>query len=317
MTTRNRDADGHFVYSVKSTGIYCRPTCAARLARRANVDFYRTPREAEAAGFRACKRCRPEVEGPEHDVQDETVRAACDVIARYARDGAPAAGEEAEEAEGDAGSSGSGRPAARSLGLKELAQRVGKTPRYLHKIFKDRMGVTPKQYAEQMRELYHPTPTSLLSAGVSASDIPNATMPGTEVPFDFNAFDLDFELASGMPLESLEQLDVGQNLFDASLSDMLTNEAFSPDRSGTTPLTPKAGMAEFATADSNCESQPTLDFLGGSPSIVQDGKGMAWSEMMPLKPLVDKYRLDDLAFDVEPLGLGLDWSFSPTSMMSW
>ncbi|KAF2222242.1 metal binding domain of Ada-domain-containing protein [Elsinoe ampelina] len=57
---RDKTFDGAFVYCVKSTNIYCRPTCAARLARRANVHFCDTAQEAEVAGFRPCKRCKPE-----------------------------------------------------------------------------------------------------------------------------------------------------------------------------------------------------------------------------------------------------------------
>src|SRR3546814_36615 len=56
---RDPAADGRFVTAVTSTGIYCRPTCSARKPRRENVRFYRTAVEAEAAGFRPCKRCRP------------------------------------------------------------------------------------------------------------------------------------------------------------------------------------------------------------------------------------------------------------------
>src|SRR6516164_7519467 len=56
---RDRAADGQFVFSVKTTGVYCRPSCAARPARRENVAFHATPADAERAGFRACKRCRP------------------------------------------------------------------------------------------------------------------------------------------------------------------------------------------------------------------------------------------------------------------
>jgi AraC family transcriptional regulator, regulatory protein of adaptative response / methylated-DNA-[protein]-cysteine methyltransferase len=56
---RERTADGLFYYSVRSTGVYCRPSCAARLPRRENVAFHETCAAAERAGFRACKRCRP------------------------------------------------------------------------------------------------------------------------------------------------------------------------------------------------------------------------------------------------------------------
>src|ERR671934_159842 len=57
---RDRAADGSFVYSVRTTGVYCRPSCAARTARPENVAFHATPAEAERAGFRPCKRCKPD-----------------------------------------------------------------------------------------------------------------------------------------------------------------------------------------------------------------------------------------------------------------
>jgi len=56
---RDRAAVGAFVLSVRTTGVYCRPACAARLPRRENVAFHATCAQAEAAGFRPCKRCRP------------------------------------------------------------------------------------------------------------------------------------------------------------------------------------------------------------------------------------------------------------------
>ena len=59
VVSRDRSADGTFYYSVTTTGVYCRPSCAARLANPKNVRFHVTPADAEAAGFRPCKRCRP------------------------------------------------------------------------------------------------------------------------------------------------------------------------------------------------------------------------------------------------------------------
>ena len=63
VVRRDRGAEGVFYYSVRTTGVYCRPSCAARLARRENVRFYSSCEEAEAAGFRPCKRCRPNEAG--------------------------------------------------------------------------------------------------------------------------------------------------------------------------------------------------------------------------------------------------------------
>jgi len=128
VTTRDPSADGIFVYAVKSTHIYCRPICNARLARQANVDFYDTPQQAEEAGFRACKRCKPEL--TKFDPLESVLKNACAII---------------EEAVSDASTISGGK-----ITLKEIAGKVNLTPRYLHKVFKERMGCTPKQYAESL-----------------------------------------------------------------------------------------------------------------------------------------------------------------------
>lgn len=59
VVARDKTSDGTFFYSVKTTGVFCRPSCGARLARPENVQFYSTTEEAERAGFRPCKRCKP------------------------------------------------------------------------------------------------------------------------------------------------------------------------------------------------------------------------------------------------------------------
>src|SRR6476659_11098267 len=73
---RDRAADGAFVVAVRTTGIYCRPSCPARRPRRENVAFYNDPERAEAAGFRACLRCRPR----EVDAQAQLVQHVCAYI---------------------------------------------------------------------------------------------------------------------------------------------------------------------------------------------------------------------------------------------
>jgi len=65
VVARDRSADGKFCYSVRTTGVYCRPSCAARLANPGNVRFHATPADAERAGFRPCRRCRPDQPPPE------------------------------------------------------------------------------------------------------------------------------------------------------------------------------------------------------------------------------------------------------------
>jgi methylphosphotriester-DNA--protein-cysteine methyltransferase len=124
LTIRDPDANGHFIYSVRSTNIYCRPTCPGRLARRANVGFYATAFEAEAAGFRACKRCKPNT--VLEDPQERAVEKACLLI------------DQALSSDD-----------LKSLRLQDLAKKVNLTPRYFHKIFKDKTGFTPKEYAKR------------------------------------------------------------------------------------------------------------------------------------------------------------------------
>ena len=74
-----RDPKANFYYSVKTTGVYCRPSCAARLARPENVQFYRTREDAERAGFRPCKRCKPEQASPGGQLLGK-IASACRLI---------------------------------------------------------------------------------------------------------------------------------------------------------------------------------------------------------------------------------------------
>ena len=116
---RDRACDGQFVTGVHSTGIYCRPSCAARHPARQNVRFYASPAEAEAAGLRACKRCLPK------DVaRDEAaVRAALDAI--------------------QAGEGGS---------LAELAAITGYSPAHFQRVFTRAIGLSPAAYARALKE---------------------------------------------------------------------------------------------------------------------------------------------------------------------
>src|SRR5579863_701416 len=115
-------ADGVFYYSVRTTGVYCRPSCAARLARRENVRFHASPAEAERAGFRACKRCRPNgaALAEEHAA---AVEKACRLI------------EEADEIPN----------------LDELAEAAGMSRFHFHRVFKRVTGLTPRGYAAAAR----------------------------------------------------------------------------------------------------------------------------------------------------------------------
>ena len=118
---RDRSADGRFYYSVATTGVYCRPSCAARLARPENVQFHPTAAHAERAGFRACKRCRPAQ--PPVDPNVERVAAACRRIERTQE-----------------------LPV-----LAALAADAGMSAFHFHRVFKAMTGLTPRGYATAHR----------------------------------------------------------------------------------------------------------------------------------------------------------------------
>ena len=113
--------DGAFVLGVKTTGIYCKPSCRARLPKRENVDFYPSPAIAEKCGFRACKKCRPSSTDAV-DPQATKILRACEMIG-----------------EDDL------------LSLDDLATAVGLSSYHLQRCFKQMIGVSPKKYAEAKR----------------------------------------------------------------------------------------------------------------------------------------------------------------------
>jgi AraC family transcriptional regulator of adaptative response/methylated-DNA-[protein]-cysteine methyltransferase len=122
---RRRDpaADGHFLFSVETTGVYCRPSCAARAPRRENVAFHADCAAAERAGFRACKRCRPD----EPSRAEREARLVADACRRLE------ASEEAPRVE-------------------ELASAAGVSAPHFHRLFRRVTGVTPKAYAAAQRQ---------------------------------------------------------------------------------------------------------------------------------------------------------------------
>ncbi|KAF2855484.1 hypothetical protein T440DRAFT_156006 [Plenodomus tracheiphilus IPT5] len=157
LVTRDAKANGQFIYSVKSTSIYCRPTCPGRLARRANIGFYETAREAEAAGFRACKRCKPNT--VLEDPQGRAVDKACLLIDEALM-----------------------KDDSKMFRLQDLAKKVGLTPRYFHKIFKDKTGLTPKEYAKQKESSRGSSSTTPISSTSTSSSVPTSNFS----TFDFN-----------------------------------------------------------------------------------------------------------------------------------
>lgn len=120
---RDRRADGAFVYSVRTTGVYCRPSCPSRRARPENVEFHDTAADAAAAGFRPCRRCRPDLE-PGRDDDVHRVAAACRLIERSPT-----------------------RPA-----LATLAAYAAMSPSHFHRTFTRIAGVTPAAYFDTVRQ---------------------------------------------------------------------------------------------------------------------------------------------------------------------
>jgi AraC family transcriptional regulator of adaptative response/methylated-DNA-[protein]-cysteine methyltransferase len=118
IVARDASADGTFVYSVKTTGVYCRPSCPAKHAKPENVRFHATAKEAERAGFRPCKRCKPDQPGLA-ERQAATVAEICRFI--EAADHVPS--------------------------LDRLAKRAKMSPHHFHRVFKAVTGVTPAAYA--------------------------------------------------------------------------------------------------------------------------------------------------------------------------
>ncbi len=123
VLTKNARLDGQFVFAVTSTGIYCRPSCPSRRPRRENVQFFNLPASAEAAGYRACKRCNPRDTSPT-DPQADMAERVCRLI-------------EANQGE--------------SLTLTELSKTIGVSPFHLQRTFKSIMGVSPSEYADACR----------------------------------------------------------------------------------------------------------------------------------------------------------------------
>lgn len=121
---KDRGQDGCFYFGVVTTGVYCRPSCAARQPLRKNVRFYRTPDEAERDGLRPCRRCHPRQE--EGASTAARMEALCDYIRKNAESGEP-------------------------MTLGALGKQAGMSPSHLQHTFRAAVGVTPRQFVEACR----------------------------------------------------------------------------------------------------------------------------------------------------------------------
>lgn len=124
VVRRDSAFDGHFVYCVKSTKIFCRPTCKARLARRMNILFCDTPAEAQALGYRSCKRCQPLL--AEYHPERDRIERVCEFVRALPED-------------------------APVPGLERLAAEAGLTKHHFHRLFKREVGVTPREFVVGLR----------------------------------------------------------------------------------------------------------------------------------------------------------------------
>jgi AraC family transcriptional regulator of adaptative response/methylated-DNA-[protein]-cysteine methyltransferase len=120
VLARDARADGRFVYAVRSTGVFCRPSCPSRRPRRENVEFFDSPAQAEQAGYRACRRCAPLERNP----QAQKIEAAC----RYIDDNLDI-----------------------TLSLTAISRHVAISPFHFQRLFKRILGISPRQYQQARR----------------------------------------------------------------------------------------------------------------------------------------------------------------------
>src|ERR1700757_2657506 len=122
IVARDTTKDGKFVFAVSTTGVYCRPSCAARRPRRENVQFFAIPEAAERAGYRACLRCRPKALSG--NCEADGVRAICRFIEQHLDE---------------------------PLTLGRLSKEFRQSPFHLQRRFKRALGITPREYADSCR----------------------------------------------------------------------------------------------------------------------------------------------------------------------
>ncbi|GAA0593903.1 Ada metal-binding domain-containing protein [Virgibacillus siamensis] len=116
--------DGVFFYAVKTTGIFCRPSCKSKVPNSDNVTFFANAAEAQKAGYRPCKRCRPDLKSKSYDPFQPILEDTRKIIKNNY---------------------------SQKTSLNEIAAKVGVSPFHLNRVFKKRMGYTPRMYLEKIR----------------------------------------------------------------------------------------------------------------------------------------------------------------------
>jgi len=180
VQSRNPAATNAFVYAVHTTQIYCRPTCPARLARRANVSFFDTPAQAQVAGYRACKRCKPE--SGDGLPEDAAVKAVREFV-------------ENKESLGG----------KKSLGA--MAEKAGLSKWHFHRTFVKVVGITPGEWVKRQRKAPSPdrgtgslfeTSSTIVSRSESTSSGTSRSTKSADSPVTSSeelTSDLDFQIS--------------------------------------------------------------------------------------------------------------------------
>ncbi|KAK8052335.1 hypothetical protein PG993_003720 [Apiospora rasikravindrae] len=203
-------ADGLFLYAVRTTKIYCRPVCKARLARRANVDFYDTADEAERAGYRPCKRCKPDSAGRMPETRSiRRVRAMV-------------------EHEWPATAVGAGGqlplPPVNLGCLKQMAKQAGLSRWHFHRTFKEVTNMTPMKYLRLQSDGTLSYSATNMEEPSSATEMHGATEE-----------EVAASTALLLPVLALEQFDNGTSMpddlyfdFDKFIADIDNGTSLSP-----------------------------------------------------------------------------------------
>ena len=158
VLARDAGADGQFFYAVKSTGIYCKPSCPSRRPERKNVSFYPSAAAAEAAGFRACLRCEPARVSPKADPQAEAIARAADYMAANA---------------------------GQRMSLDKMAEVAGVGKFAVLRGFKRVLGVTPGEFArEQRKERFRERVSARQAAALSQSATQPSKSPITDAVYE-------------------------------------------------------------------------------------------------------------------------------------